>query len=650
VVKKALAYDISFTTRLGGTWPRAFEAFKRNMLLGSGYSSISLASDNNYLRMLGETGALGFFAFAAIFVVYGIYVYRLLPSIKSRGSRHFILGVTAGIFGLALNAVLIDVFEASKVAYILWMLMGLSLGFLFLENKKEVPVLKELQKLLFSVPAVMLGTILLSLLIYWNSLSNYFIGDDFTWLRWAADCSLYSQNNSCPSIPQTFIQYFTDARGFFFRPGTKIYFYGMYAIFWLSPIMYHVVSVLLHAAVASSIYLLGLRLFKRKLFAGILALLFLVSSANFESVFWISATGHLISVGLVLFSLLLFSYYREHKKILLLIGSVISMALAPLFHEYGVVGPVLLVLFSLATYKDSVVKGVKEMWLFYVPYLLVIPSYLYLRMQSGSVGMHGDYSYNLIKLPVNVLGNSVGYFIYQLVGVSVLPWYDNIRGLLRQNLPLALALAAIISVCVIAGVYAIGRKWSKNTRRLVLLGVGFYLVSMAPFLGLGNMAPRYVYFGSFGILLLVVLLLQSIYTKVFAKNKNGALVGLLVLVGVYSLFHVYQLQKINKDWQKASSITRATVEDLTTYYAINAANYGPTPTYYVVNIPIRYGNAWIFPVGFEDAIWFTAQNKDITILKTLDVQEAIEYGSTHKRAQLFIYDNDGNFQRIIRSE
>ena len=56
LIKRAKALDLSFTTRSQGEWPRTIDAFKRNIFLGSGYSSVSLAVDNNYLRILGELG------------------------------------------------------------------------------------------------------------------------------------------------------------------------------------------------------------------------------------------------------------------------------------------------------------------------------------------------------------------------------------------------------------------------------------------------------------------------------------------------------------------------------------------------------------------------------------------------------------------
>jgi tetrahydromethanopterin S-methyltransferase subunit C len=39
-------------------------------------------------------------------------------------------GILAGFFGLLTNAVMIDIFEASKVAFIFWMVMGMTVGYL----------------------------------------------------------------------------------------------------------------------------------------------------------------------------------------------------------------------------------------------------------------------------------------------------------------------------------------------------------------------------------------------------------------------------------------------------------------------------------------------------------------------------------------
>src|SRR3990167_10675400 len=51
-----VAEDRSFNIRLKAEWPRAIRAFLKNPVLGTGYSSVGLAVDNDYLRSLAESG------------------------------------------------------------------------------------------------------------------------------------------------------------------------------------------------------------------------------------------------------------------------------------------------------------------------------------------------------------------------------------------------------------------------------------------------------------------------------------------------------------------------------------------------------------------------------------------------------------------
>ncbi|MEK7092462.1 MAG: hypothetical protein AAB907_02460, partial [Patescibacteria group bacterium] len=214
LVKRAKAYDLSFTTRFQGEWPRTLDAFRRNILLGSGSGSVSLAVDNNYLRILGESGLLGFFSFFSIFFIAGIYVKRILPRVDSIVTRSLVLGFVAGTFGLLLNGVFIDVFEASKIAFMYWLLMGIILGTLELYRKEEINLWKEFLKLL-SYPVTAVVFLFATTVTFFSSaLDYYFVGDDFTWLRWASDCRNYVANGLVQCEPlSTFLQYFTQSDG-----------------------------------------------------------------------------------------------------------------------------------------------------------------------------------------------------------------------------------------------------------------------------------------------------------------------------------------------------------------------------------------------------------------------------------------------------
>lgn len=119
--------DRSTSIRLNVEWPRAVRAFVKNPLLGTGYSSITLATDNDYLRMLGESGLLGFFSFWLIFALIGKTLFRYFKNSRDTYDleRIFISSITGGFFGVLLNALFIDVFEASKFAITFWLLAGM---------------------------------------------------------------------------------------------------------------------------------------------------------------------------------------------------------------------------------------------------------------------------------------------------------------------------------------------------------------------------------------------------------------------------------------------------------------------------------------------------------------------------------------------
>lgn len=114
----------SYGIRLDVEWPRAWNAFFKNPLLGTGYSSIGLATDNDYLRSLGETGLLGTLVLGLIF--YGL-IKRMVNFYKNNGrfENFFTIATLCSVVALLLTALFIDVLESSKVAEIMWFLLGI---------------------------------------------------------------------------------------------------------------------------------------------------------------------------------------------------------------------------------------------------------------------------------------------------------------------------------------------------------------------------------------------------------------------------------------------------------------------------------------------------------------------------------------------
>lgn len=141
----ALKHELSLCIRLESLWPWAWQSFTSSPIFGTGYATLNKqfveeftvadSTDNNYLRILGETGLLGMLAFMSIL---GYLVWQSVKNLRSVSAhliRPLLIGFLAATIGLLINAVYIDVFAASKVAYTYWLVAGMVLASINLSNQ-----------------------------------------------------------------------------------------------------------------------------------------------------------------------------------------------------------------------------------------------------------------------------------------------------------------------------------------------------------------------------------------------------------------------------------------------------------------------------------------------------------------------------------
>lgn len=124
----------SFQIRLNIEWPRAVTALMKNPLLGTGYSSLGIATDNDFLRSLGEIGLLGTAGFVLVLIEIAKRIFSCLKN-EDKLIRFFSAGVLSMFVAFVVNGLFIDVFEASKVASLFWMMLGLNLAALNFRTK-----------------------------------------------------------------------------------------------------------------------------------------------------------------------------------------------------------------------------------------------------------------------------------------------------------------------------------------------------------------------------------------------------------------------------------------------------------------------------------------------------------------------------------
>ena len=115
----------SYNIRTQVEWPRAIAAFVKNPLLGTGYSSLTLATDNDILRSIGETGLLGTLGLSLIlFIILKVLISKLKS--KQGLEQLFIIATICSLCAIFISMIFLDVLEASKIATLFWILLGIA--------------------------------------------------------------------------------------------------------------------------------------------------------------------------------------------------------------------------------------------------------------------------------------------------------------------------------------------------------------------------------------------------------------------------------------------------------------------------------------------------------------------------------------------
>lgn len=330
----ALKYGISMGIRLDTLWPNALTGLRRNPYLGASFGNLnkqaleeftdSDSTDNNYLRTLGETGLLGFLTFYAIIALL-LFTFVRANTAETNPTTVYAQALIAGIVGLAFNAFYIDVFSASKVAFIFWLLTGIVLKSFYLTNQDlakrlDLQRFNQIKQLWNKRWPIILVTLLIGLLTWRNpyldemTLLNKFnfSGDNYQNLVLARclikydTLSLCRPNSLAIGLPLNF------------SPAYALLIAPVYSIF-SHPNAYYFVNFLLFNSSALIFYLILHRVIRQKWVQFIYLLLFIFNPFLREIVFKSTSTNLIIiaTVLVIHFKLLLMPRFRRLYQIFL---------------------------------------------------------------------------------------------------------------------------------------------------------------------------------------------------------------------------------------------------------------------------------------------------------------------------------------------
>jgi len=377
--------------------------------------------------------------------------------------------------------------------------------------------------------------VLVSAGTYFNALSCGFVHDDrFQVLenRWITDVKYFPDiftSNVWEFEPQLESNYY--------RPMMYVIYMLVFHIFGFNPLGFHLVNVLLHAAVSVLVFAIALKLlagesgassFPSRVFpAFAAAILFATHPVHTEAVTWVAG---LPDVSATLFCLLSLNFFIKsgNKTGGIYMLSVASFFLATLCKEPALMLPLILIaydfLFREAEARPALIKR-------YIPYVVVAGFYLLLRVHAlkGLVPVAG------IKLShyqyfINVFPLFVQYLEKLILPVNLSFWRD-FHPLLNL-----LTVKGIFSLFV-AMIYA-GAVWLTRARSKVLcFSLLIIVIPLLPSFYIRGLigqpfGERYLYFPSVGFAILSGWLLYQARRR-FPRWGLIPIAVLLIVAGLY---------------------------------------------------------------------------------------------------------------------
>ena len=227
---------------------------------------------------------------------------------------------------------------------------------------------------------VLAAILLLTFAVYAPTLTDWFMRDDFWFLRAA-------QTASSPWV------HFRDSLDFrnpgppvdfsFYRPLYQASFLGFYELFGLEAWGYHLLNISVHLANAALVWLIARKLTNRLLIAHVAALIFALHPAYSIAVTWVTAGNSVLTMLPFLSSLWFFLKFLDGgpRRLWYYTASFVAFVLALLFHPEALMLTVLIVLaYGLLYAKEPRDLLAPWPWLRLVPF--VVTAIAYFQIQS----------------------------------------------------------------------------------------------------------------------------------------------------------------------------------------------------------------------------------------------------------------------------
>ena len=394
--------------------------------------------------------------------------------------------------------------------------------------------------------------VLVSIAVYYNSLSNGFVNWD--------DRTLVINNRHIRGLNAENVKaIFSGKAGRAYLPVRDFSYLIDYHFWGLSPGGFHLTSVLLHAATSLLLFLLLRETFGTIRLALFTSLLFATHPVGSEAVAWVSGRKEVLAAFFILLGLYLYVKSADvapEKFWQYYLGALVSFLAASFSKATAVVFPALVILFDFAFRAGAWKVRLRQRVLTYTPFFLVglavAVVHLIFGLGRGTVKtFHGG----SLQTPILLSARAFMHYLRLMIFPTGLrPFYDVADFLRTDPRWIRGGLCLGLSVVFLAVVFISLRRWRK-----VSFALSWFLLTLLPVSGIiptsTLLAERYLYIPSIGFLFLPALILARLYTAGSTREERAqsAILGIGLLSAILGLYSLGTVRR-NVAWRDSISL------------------------------------------------------------------------------------------------
>ncbi len=370
-----------------------------------------------------------------------------------------------------------------------------------------------------------------------------------------------------------------------FRPIGNLFWMLNYVTFGLDSPGYHIVTVLFHLIASFAVFLLVYLLTRKRMIAGIAALLFAIMPVHAEAVSWVAANYDVLSGMYTFIALIFYILYRQSNSLKFYFVAIGAFAFALSSKETAVTFPILVFIYDAVYHSQDWTRLIfaprdwtraLRVWIGYAPFGIVFA----LRFLFFGLGYRG-----LTFAPE-------GWLYY--VDFNLLRVFDPLSESLGDLRWIAVVCAALLLLAF-------------RFRGVVFFSLIWIPVTLIP-TTVGGISDRSFYIPSLGVSLLLALVLGALLEH---KATLTRAIGLVILGAVIVIYGASLFAR-NQAYARASQVTQAILQRVKELQPTVPSEarlvFVGVPDYVPEGPPV-------FSVGLPDAIHVLYDNQTLRVIK-----------------------------------